>query len=282
MTAPFASTELAARIERAECDLVRACAESVARRRGEDAIWLRPIGGGLAAFAGNDSPINKVAGLGFGEGIDVAALAEVERELAARGAAVQIELSTLADPEIAPMLCGRGYVLRGFENVLACSLPAASTNRPGAAIVAASPDAEFETWIELVVDGFANPDVEGVPSHESFPRDVMTATLCDVAGAAGFRRYLARLDGLPAGGASMSVRSGLAQMAGAATVPARRRRGVQTALLAARLLDAAAAGCDLAVVTTAPGSKSQQNMQRHGFALLYARAVLVKAPPAAP
>jgi len=44
------------------------------------------------------------------------------------------------------------------------------------------------------------------------------------------------------------------------------------------LADAAAAGCDIAVVTTQPGSKSQQNVQRRGFDLLYTRAVLVKGP----
>ena len=49
-----------------------------------------------------------------------------------------------------------------------------------------------------------------------------------------------------------------------------------TALLTARLAHAAAAGCDIAVVTTQPGSKSQENMQRHGFDLLYTRAILVK------
>jgi hypothetical protein len=37
-----------------------------------------------------------------------------------------------------------------------------------------------------------------------------------------------------------------------------------------------AAGCDIAVVTTAPGSKSQENVQRRGFDLLYTRAILVK------
>ena len=62
----------------------------------------------------------------------------------------------------------------------------------------------------------------------------------------------------------------------AATVPAHRRRGVQTALLSARLADAAAGGCDVAVIITQPGSKSQQNAQRQGFDLLYTRAVLVK------
>lgn len=69
---------------------------------------------------------------------------------------------------------------------------------------------------------------------------------------------------------------GVAQFAGAATAPAHRRRGIQSALLTARLADAAAAGCDVAVITTQPGSKSQQNAQRRGFDLLYTRAVLVK------
>jgi hypothetical protein len=35
---------------------------------------------------------------------------------------------------------------------------------------------------------------------------------------------------------------------------------------------------DIAVVTPQPGSKSQQNVQRQGFDLLYARAGLVKQP----
>ena len=77
----------------------------------------------------------------------------------------------------------------------------------------------------------------------------------------------------------MRITDGVAQLTGAATAPAHRRRGVQTALLATRLADAGRAGCDIAVVTTAPGSKSQQNVQRRGFHLLYTRAVLVKTDP---
>ena len=45
-----------------------------------------------------------------------------------------------------------------------------------------------------------------------------------------------------------------------------------------RLADAAAAGCDVAVITTQPGSRSHHNAQRQGFDLLYTRAVLVKHP----
>ncbi len=68
----------------------------------------------------------------------------------------------------------------------------------------------------------------------------------------------------------------MAQLCGAATLPAHRRRGVQGALLAARLAEAREAGCDVAVVTTQPGSKSQENVQRQGFDLLYTRAILVR------
>jgi ribosomal protein S18 acetylase RimI-like enzyme len=95
---------------------------------------------------------------------------------------------------------------------------------------------------------------------------------------AGATAYVALCDGVVAGGGSARFADGIAQLTGAATAPAYRRRGVQTALLATRLADAAAAGCDIAVVTTAPGSQSQQNVQRRGFQLLYTRAVLVKAP----
>ncbi len=127
----------------------------------------------------------------------------------------------------------------------------------------------------MVVDGVAHPDTEGLPAHEDFPRDVITAAERDLV-AAGSARYVARRDGVVAGGAGLRITGAIAQLTGAATAPAHRRRGVQTALLEARLADAARAGCEIAVVTTQPGSKSQQNVQRRGFDLLYARAVLVR------
>ncbi len=80
------------------------------------------------------------------------------------------------------------------------------------------------------------------------------------------------------GGAVSTSHDGIALLCGASTLPAHRRRGVQAALLHARLAHARAAGCELAVVTTQPGSKSQQNVQRLGFELIYSRAILVHEP----
>jgi GNAT superfamily N-acetyltransferase len=206
------------------------------------------------------------------------ALDEIERAFAACGAPVQIELAHLADPAICAVLTERGYRLTSFENVLALALEGESERViPPGVEVRPSGDDEFNAWFDVVADGVAHPDTQGLPAHEEFPREVVERAERDFA-AAGVVRYVALRDGAIAGGASFRMAEGVAQLTGAATVPAHRRRGVHSALLLARLADAADAGCDIAVVTTQPASKAQQNVQRRGFDLLYTRAVLVKQP----
>jgi GNAT superfamily N-acetyltransferase len=272
----FCDTALAERIERAEVDLIAASSRAARRRRGDEDGFVIPIAGGVASFAEPDSPFNKVAGLGFGGVPSAAALGEIERAYDDAGGPVSVELSHLADPAIATVLTERGYRLVSYENVLGRALERdLDYPTPPGVEVRPSADDELETWLDVITDGFAHPDEQGVASHEDFPRDVIANAERDFA-AAGVVRYAALLDGVLAGGGSFRIAEGVAQLAGAATAPAYRRRGVQTALLSARLADAAQAGCDIAVVTTQPGSKSQQNVQRRGFDLLYTRAVLVR------
>ncbi|MFK7602274.1 GNAT family N-acetyltransferase [Deinococcus sp. SM5_A1] len=78
------------------------------------------------------------------------------------------------------------------------------------------------------------------------------------------RRFLACVDGQPAAAAALSVQNGVAYLAGAATLPEFRERGLQAALIHCRL-NALAADCDLVTVTTAFASGSQRNLERHGF-----------------
>jgi GNAT superfamily N-acetyltransferase len=271
----FCDTALAARIERAEALLMAECAEAAERRGAKG--FVRHIAGGVASFAEDDSPYNKVAGLGFGGTPTVAELDEVERAFAAHGAGTQVELAHLADPSTGALLTGRGYRLESFENVLGLALDGEyEPTAPAGIVIRPSGDDEFEDWLELMADAVAHPDTQGVPWHEEFPREVYLRAERDSA-SAGVRRYAAVRAGVLAGGAGLRVSEGIAQFAGAATVPAHRRHGIQSAFLSARLADAKAAGCDVAVITTQPGSRSQQNAQRQGFDLLYTRAVLVKA-----
>ena len=273
----FADVVLVARIERAECRLLADCAAAAARRRPDSRAFVQELAGGVVIYAGPDSPFNKLAGLGFEGALDEERLAEVERAFAERGAPAQAEVAVLGDPFVSALLTRRGYVLENFENVLGLRLPAANLPDIGAGIgVSVADETDHDAWLDVIVAGFASPDTQGVPSHEAFSREVMDRDIGDMVTASGFVRYLAYRDGVVGGGASLRLWDGVAQLCGAATAPAHRRRGLQTALLAARLADAARQGCDIAVVTTQPGSKSQQNVQRQGFELLYTRAILVR------
>ncbi|WP_116100912.1 GNAT family N-acetyltransferase [Amycolatopsis thermalba] len=275
MNALFCDLPLAGRIERAEARRM-AEATGVARGRPGSAAFVRPVAGGVATFAEAGSPLNKIAGLGFGGVPAPDVLDETEQAFAAVGSPVQAELAHVADPAIAATLSGRGYRLESFENVLGRSLREEPdrVTPPGVEIRPVGAG-EFGTWLDTAVDAFTQPETDGPPPDQEFPREVLARALRDLAGD-GVRRYLALCDGVVAGAGSMCVTDGLAQFTGAATLPGHRRRGVQTALLSARLADAVSAGCDLAVITTQPASKSQQNAQRRGFQLLYTRAVLVK------
>jgi GNAT superfamily N-acetyltransferase len=270
----FCDTNLARRIEQAEVDLI-ASANSAARLRNAPG-FLIPVAGGVASFADHGSPYNKVTGLGFDGVPNGEELDRVERAFATYDEPTQVELAHLADPAIAAQLTARGYRLESFENVLGRPLDGSEAPLPLHDVdIRRSQDDDHETWLGVMADAAAHPDTKGVPWHEEFPRAIYLQAMRDSAGPE-VRRYRADRGGVLAGGAELRLVDGIAQFAGAATAPAHRRHGIQNALMAVRLADAAAEGCDLAVIVTQPGSKSHQNAQRRGFHLLYTRAILVK------
>ena len=273
----FCDTALARRIERAETGLITDTSRATQARTGTEG-FLIPIAGGMASFAEPDSPFNKVVGLGF-DGVPIAAeLDVIEKAFADRGAPTQVELAHLAESAIGELLSDRGYRLESFENVLGLALDGDQerVTPPGIEVRRSTAD-ELDAWIAVVADASTYQDTQGLPWHDEFPREAIENAERDFAAAGGVR-YAAFRDGVLAGGADFRITEGIAQLAGAATAPAHRRHGVQSALVAARLADAHAAGCDVGVIITQPGSKSQENAQRRGFDLLYTRATLVKHP----
>jgi ribosomal protein S18 acetylase RimI-like enzyme len=278
----IATTTLAARLERAEAST--AAAFGRAGTHAESELLVEAIGGGTAVYGGPGKPFNKIAGLGFAP-LDEGELARLEANYDARGGEMRVELSSLADNAVAAMLTRRGFTLAGYENVLGLPLT------PDAVAVLArervddlergilvAPVKHTREWIVLVTEGFASPDVfDGPPPTESFARESLERIFADFSAAPGCALFVASRAGERAGGGALRIVDGLAQLAGASTLPSHRRRGVQSALLRARLIHAAESGCDFAVVTTEPASKSQANVQRAGFALLYVRAILVRS-----
>jgi GNAT superfamily N-acetyltransferase len=67
-------------------------------------------------------------------------------------------------------------------------------------------------------------------------------------------------------------------LGGAGTLLELRGRGLQTALLRARMAAAAQAGCDYAVVVTNGGTTSQRNCERLGFRVAYSKVTAIKKP----
>jgi GNAT superfamily N-acetyltransferase len=66
---------------------------------------------------------------------------------------------------------------------------------------------------------------------------------------------------------------------GTSVLPAFRRRGIQQALIAARLGRALSLRADLASITSHPGIPTERNAARLGFQLAFVRSVLVKRGP---
>jgi hypothetical protein len=273
----FATAHLAARVDRAEGRLCAGIARAAAEEHGHPGEIVE-IGRGVAVFAGLGSPTNKMIGVGFDALPTEPDLERVERLFADRGAPLQAEVSTLASPELHALLMRRGYESKGFENVLGCDLTGLEIELPaGIALESVGPDGR-ERWVDVLVRAFAAPDTGGVGGDAIPPSDELRNWTALTVSVPGFELVAARVGGALAGGGSLRVDAGVAQFCGAGTLPAFRRRGIQTAILRWRLARARSLGCDVAVIVTQPGSKSQQNAQREGFALLYSRQLLVKMP----
>ena len=89
----------------------------------------------------------------------------------------------------------------------------------------------------------------------------------------GWRLYLASVGGEPAGAAVLRIGDGVGYLAAASTLPRFRRSGCQAALIARRLADAAAAGCELVASQAAFASSSQRNLERAGLRIAFTKAV---------
>lgn len=274
LTAVFTSPELAARIDRAEGRLCAAFARDSPQAR------VIEVAGGMAVFVEPHAPSNKLIGAGFSGRADDSVLADIEAYFARHGARLQAEVSTLADPALHRQLVERGYLPSGFENVLGHPLRDVAAPSGDRITVEPLSASDLETLADVMAEGFSHPDTGGVGGDELPPVDEIRRVFLGTWRTTGVRGYIARIAGTIVGGAALRIDDGVAQFSGAATLPPFRRRGVQTALLRARLAEGARAGCDIGVVVTQPASKSQQNVQREGFSLLYARQLLVKFPPA--
>jgi GNAT superfamily N-acetyltransferase len=238
--------------------------------RPETHSTVEAVAGGFAIYAGDGSPLNRAVGLGLHGPVAQADLERVEEFYHSRQAAPRLDLCPLADPSLIGLLRERGYLLEHFFNVLARPLSDedASVVLPAETRITQATPEEAELWICTTAQGFTGED-----NPPQADLDLLTPNFHSQDATC----FFAWVDGQPGGGGAMFIHDGAAVLGGASTRPAFRKRGVQMALLRARLAAARKLGCDLAVSMTEPGSESQRNMERAGFQLAYTKASLVKS-----
>lgn len=263
----FADLALARRLELHEGYGIANSTHMLARLQPEVGSTFEQVAGAYAIFAGRESPISRTIGLGINGAVSVADVERVEEFYRSRQAASQIDLCPLADASLKTLLNERGYQLSEFYNVWFQSLE--SYEDAGAAasgvVVRETVPEDADAWIHAVSAGFAERE-------DLLPAELETATV--FFNEPETRCFLSLVDGQPAGGGAMFIHEKVAAFFSGSTLAEARGRGAQTALLHARLRAACDAGCDLAVIKTAPGNASQRNVQRVGFQLAYTKLTM--------
>jgi len=232
----------------------------------------REIRGGWVILSGPGSPVHNARGLGLHGPLNEADLETIERLFREARLTPHIDVCPLAEPSFVQLLAQHGYVLLEFQSMLWRNLAPPDENLlvPEDVQVRPAGPELAEVWIRTTAQGFSAGDN---PAQDAL--DIMAANFHAVNGAP----FLAWWQGEPAGGGGMYVHEGAMELGGDSTRPAFRRRGVETALILARLAAAREMGCDLAMATTTAGSASQRNAERLGFRLAYTKAILSKPDP---
>jgi hypothetical protein len=259
----FADLSLSRRLERAEGAACKEFADARRRLNPDSRAASMECAGTCAVFDGIDSPSTQTFGLGLFEEATPASLDQIERFFFDRGAAVLHEVSPLAGIATLELLCARHYTPLEVSSVLYQPLARHTTEDVGAISVRITGSDEAPLWASINAQGWANeyPDLRDFLQQSGTLASAREHSVC----------FLAELDGQPAAAGALCLHEGVALFAGASTIPEMRRRGLQSALLEARMIHAFEQGCDLAIMVTEVGSQSQRNAERNGFRIAYTR-----------
>jgi len=247
-------------LERAELAGLRNVVKNASRRFAHLHPQASEIGGGLAAFAGVNSPISEALGIGLWE---PAGRSEAEALTAfyhERGAQPRVRCSPYADSAFIRALIDLGYVPLEYENPMAADLATLGAHRDARVTLMRDPN----EWSAATGTAF----LDGAPCDES--NLVVGLMVCTPSETTALE--IREADAIVASGC-MDVQGAFAGFYGAGTAPAFRGRGLQKALIVDRAARGLERGARFGRVTTRPGTISEQNFRRLGFVPLYTRTL---------
>lgn len=273
----FTSPAMARRLEAAEAQHMVQQIEAYRRLCPGRPAVAEPIAGGfvIASDPTFGRKLNHAVGIGMGAAVGPDDIARIEQHYAPYGLATEIDLCPHADTSAFAAVGAAGYRVDGLSNCFARALTDADLDvaLPAGVAVERVAAGETELFVAASLAGFA------VQAHRrpTTLLDLLARIACDRADTT---LYLARIGGEIAGSAGLArletPDGPVAHLYIASTVPASRGRGVQAALLTARLADAWRDGLDLANVSARPANTSARNAERAGFRLAFTKSTFVK------
>ncbi|KAL5340298.1 hypothetical protein BJX70DRAFT_361369 [Aspergillus crustosus] len=235
------------------------------------------VGGGVAAvtMASFGRKLNHVAGFGMDGPVTVDHLVRIEELYSAVGIAPEINLCPYAHESVFEVLDARGYSVCVEMCVHTLSLhdldiKEFTTTNPSIAITRVLPS-EHDLFIRTSTLGFTS----------TAQPPLLLETLAKIATLRpDTTLYFARIDNKIAGCAGVAyIRTptgNVAELYIDSTVPEFRGRGVQSALVRARLVDAKRDGMGVATATTWPVGTSARNLAREGFRVGFLKGVYTR------
>ena len=228
------------------------------------------ICGGHMIFAGLGSPIGRATGVGLDRQFTAGDLDRVEQFYRSHKAPSQVDLCPLHEAAVFEMFRERRYGIAELNNVLYRRLDRDEefAAAPAGCKIRRGLREEAETSSAIVERAFF-PD--GAP-------EAFTGLLTPLYQMEGAVTFVACIAGkMAACGAGLVIpEHRIFAVCGAGTLAEFRGRGLQTALLRARLAAAAEAGCQYAVVVTQGGTTSQRNCERLGFRVAYSKVTVIR------
>lgn len=249
-------------------------------------IVFRPVPNGgivirtLSVLTGK---LNRAVGCGKDGDLDKATVRELESLFAVIELAPEIHISPFARPSTLESLMAHGYEEKGVLSTYWCLLGDSGneTTSRGTLSTASSRTAAIETRLIAANEreDFIEASITGFQSNGR-SRELLGELARIAARRTDTQLFIALIDNKIAGSAALaSIETsdgGVAHLYLDSTLSAYRGRGVQQALIQARLREAQRRGLSLATTITRVGDGSARNAERAGLRIAYTTSIFTR------
>ncbi|MGD9688260.1 MAG: GNAT family N-acetyltransferase [Phycisphaerales bacterium] len=234
------------------------------------------IAGGIASRGAPRTWVNTAVGLGMGVQVSRDDVARLVSWYAEAGQEPQVEVTPYSHPTLIEALNAAGFRTKRFEQVMFRELrdeTIVTAPLPPAGVSIERVDPADERRVReaaTVIAGAFAPDGSG-PSEE----DIALFERC--ARHARSALFAAYAGHVCAGAGFLETLGEVAALYGLGVAAEHRRRGIQQALIAARVDLARRQGACVVTISGPPGMGTERNVRRAGFQVGYTR-IIMRAP----